>query len=92
AQGRIVGSLTVAKPNRSIAPFIARSQRVVMGWGGVLMGAALRIGLLAAWWLSRQLGALRRYAQAVTAGERAPLPGSSGEFAELGRALETMRE
>lgn len=92
AQGRIVGSLTVAKPNRSIAPFIARSQRVVMGWGGVLMGAALLIGLLAAWWLSHQLGALRRYAQAVTAGERAPLPGSSGEFAELGRALETMRE
>ncbi|MEN5059755.1 two-component system sensor histidine kinase CreC [Luteimonas sp. TWI1416] len=89
---RIVGVLTVAKPNRTIAPFIARSQATIMRWGGVLLGAALAIGLLAAWWLSRQLGALRRYADAVTAGERASLPSSAGEFADLGRALETMRE
>jgi len=90
--GRIVGVLTVAKPNSTIDPFIARSQAVVTRWGGVLMGAALAIGVLVAWWLSRQLGALRRYAQAVTAGERAPLPRAAGEFAELGRALATMRE
>ncbi|ASR42106.1 two-component system sensor histidine kinase CreC [Xanthomonas citri pv. mangiferaeindicae] len=89
---RIVGVLTVAKPNRTIAPFIARSQATILRWGGVLLGAALAIGLLAAWWLSRQLGALRRYADAVTAGERASLPRSAGEFADLGRALETMRE
>ncbi|RDZ27862.1 two-component system sensor histidine kinase CreC [Lysobacter silvisoli] len=89
--GRIVGSLTVAKPNRTIAPFIERSQRVVLRWGGVLMGAALLIGLIAAWWLSRQLGRLRRYAHAVTAGRRAELPEAAGEFGELGRALETMR-
>jgi two-component system sensor histidine kinase CreC len=78
---RIVGVLTVAKPNQTIAPFIARSQEVILRWGIVLLGAALAIGLLAAWWLSRQLGALRRYADAVTA----------GEFGDLGRALETMR-
>ena len=91
AQGRIVGVLTVAKPNRTIAPVIARSQAVVLRWGGVLLGAALLIGMIAAWWLSRQLGTLRRYANAVTAGERATLPRTSGEFDELGRALETMR-
>lgn len=91
ASGRIVGSLTVAKPNRAIAPFIARSQQVVLRWGWVLMGAALLVGLFAAWWLSRQLAALRRYADAATAGERAVLPRSAGEFADLGRALETMR-
>jgi two-component system sensor histidine kinase CreC len=89
--GRIVGVLTVAKPNRVIAPFIERSQRVVLRWGWLLLGTALLVGALAAWWLSRQLGGLRRYAQAVTAGERATLPESAGEFAELGRALETMR-
>lgn len=92
ARGRIVGVLTVAKPNRAIAPVIARSQNVVLRWGGVLLGAALLIGLFAAWWLSRQIGQLRRYAQAVTAGERAALPPSAGEFAELGRALATMRD
>ncbi|TXH72246.1 MAG: two-component system sensor histidine kinase CreC [Lysobacteraceae bacterium] len=88
---RIAGVLTVAKPNQAIAPFILRSQSKIMRWGLVLLGSALVIGLLAAWWLSRQLGALRLYAHAVTAGERATLPDSAGEFGELGRALETMR-
>ncbi|MFD0726074.1 two-component system sensor histidine kinase CreC [Lysobacter brunescens] len=90
-RSRIIGVLTVAKPNQTIAPFIAQSQAVILRWGGVLLGAALLIGLVAAWWLSRQLGALRRYADAVTAGERATLPDSAGEFGDLGRALETMR-
>ena len=89
--GGIVGSLTVAKPNRAIAPFIDRSQQVVLRWGWVLMGVALLVGLVASWWLSRQLAALRRYADAATAGERAVLPRTAGEFADLGRALETMR-
>jgi len=89
--GRIVGVLTVAKPNQTFAPFIARSQGIILNWGFVLLGAALLIGLLAAWWLSRQLGALRRYADAATAGERVLPPRSAGEFGDLGRALETMR-
>src|SRR5690606_15527585 len=46
--------------------------------------------------LSRQLAALRRYADAVAAGQRASLPAHgidrpAGEFADLGRALESMR-
>ncbi|ALN90644.1 two-component system sensor histidine kinase CreC [Lysobacter gummosus] len=89
--GRIVGVLSVAKPNRAIAPFIARSQSVVTRWGFVLMGAALLIGVGVSWWLSRQIGLLRRYAHAVTAGGRAAPPRAAGEFGELGRALETMR-
>jgi len=89
---RIVGVLTVAKPNQAIAPFIARSQDKILRWGFVLLGAALAIGMLAAWWLSRQLGALRQYADAVTAGQRISPPDVPGEFGDLGRALETMRE
>ena len=91
AEGRIAGVLTVAKPNRTIAPFIERSQSKVLRWGLALMGVSLLVGVLAAGWLSRQLGRLRRYAQAVTAGERVALPEVPGEFGELGRALETMR-
>ena len=90
-QGRIIGVLTVAKPNRVLQPFIERSQSIIGRWGALLLGVALLTGIAAAWWLSRQLGLLRRYAQAVTAGERATLPETAGEFAELGRALETMR-
>jgi two-component system sensor histidine kinase CreC len=89
---RIVGVLTVAKPNRAIAPFIERSQDTILRWGLLLLGTALAIGLLAAWWLSRQLGALRRYADAVTANERVAPPDAIGEFGDLGRALATMRE
>lgn len=89
---RIIGVLTVAKPNQTIAPFIAASQEVILRWGLVLLGVALLIGLLAAWWLSRQLGALRGFADAVTAGERVPPPDAAGEFGDLGRALATMRE
>lgn len=89
---RIIGVLTVAKPNRAMAPFIARSQNIIARWGFVLMGAALLVGLVAAWWLSRQLDVLRRYADAVSAGERAPQPRAAGEFGDLGRALHDMRE
>lgn len=89
---RIIGVLTVAKPNQTIAPFIARSQGTILRWGFALLGTALAIGLLAAWWLSRQLGELRRYADAVTAGERVAPPDSPGEFGDLSRALETMRD
>lgn len=91
-QDRIVGVLTVAKPNQTIAPFIARSQGTILRWGFVLLGTALMVGLLAAWWLSRQLTALRTYADAVTAGERVAPPGAPGEFGDLSRALETMRD
>src|SRR5690606_11599460 len=67
-------------------------ERIVRRWGLVLLGAAPTIGLFAAWWLSRQLGGLQRYARAVTEGERATLPRSAGEFRDLGLALETMRD
>lgn len=90
--GRLVGVLTVAKPNRALAPFIARSQATMLRWGLVLMGSALLVGLLAAWWLSRQLRTLRRYADAVSAGGRAAAPAAAGEFGDLGRALHDMRE
>lgn len=92
ADGRMIGVLTVSKPNRIVAPFIERSQRKVLQAGMILMAAALLAGVLAAWWLSRQLRVLRRYADAVTAGQRAPQPRVPGEFGELGNALHTMRE
>ena len=90
--GRIIGVLTVAKPNRIVAPFIERSQRKVRDAGIGLLLAALAVGIAVAWWISSQLGRLRRYADAVTRGERAPPPRAHGEFGVLGQALATMRE
>ena len=90
--GRVIGVLTVAKPNRTIEPFIAASQNTIVRWGALLLGVAFAIGLLVSLWFARELGRLQRYARAVTGGERALAPRGSGEFGELGHALETMRE
>jgi len=89
---RIIGVLTVAKPNQTVAPFIARSQGVIMTYGLLLIGGAAVIGVACTLWLVFGLRKLQRYARAVAAGERAemPLRGAS-ELAELGRAVEIMR-
>ena len=93
ADGAIIGSLTVAKANRSMEPFIVASQHAIMRQGGLLLGLSFLVGVLVTWWLSRALGSLGRYARAVTAGERVPPPElGRNEIGELGRALATMRE
>lgn len=90
---RIIGVLTVAKPNQTMAPFIERSQRKIMLYGLLLMGGASVIGVACTLWLVVGMRRLQRYARAAAAGERAqmPLRGAS-ELAELGRAMESMRE
>lgn len=88
---RIVGSLTVAKPNAAMQPFIERSQATVWRWGLVLMGGAFVIGLAMTGWLTRALGKLTAYARSAAAGERVAAPGGAGEIGELSRALERMR-
>lgn len=88
---RIVGSLTVAKPNAAMQPFIERSQAIVQRWGFVLMGGAFLIGLAMTGWLSHALGRLTAYARAVADGKRVAAPGGAGEIGELSRALERMR-
>ncbi len=89
---RLIGVLSLAQPNASIDPFIAASQRSIMRRGAWLIGLSALIGILITWWLMRGINRLNRYAQAVSAGERAPpLPARRDEIGDLGRALETMR-
>ncbi|MBU0620932.1 MAG: two-component system sensor histidine kinase CreC [Gammaproteobacteria bacterium] len=92
-QDKLIGVLTVAKPTLSVQPFIDRSRQRIERAGWWLMGGSLAIGLLFTWWLTRSIGLLRRYAREVSLGKKAQLPEmSSGELAELGRALAEMRE
>ncbi|PTU72866.1 two-component system sensor histidine kinase CreC [Pseudomonas mangrovi] len=92
ADGKIIGVVSVAKPNRSLMPYIQRSQRR-LGWlGAGLIGLGLLVGGLLSWWLSGSLRQLTRYAQAVSAGERAAVPRlRGGELAQLAEAVERMR-
>lgn len=91
--GRIVGVLTVAKPNSTVQPFVARSEKLIRERGFLLLAFAALIGMFFTWRLTRAIGRLRNYAQTISQGGKAPAPTSSAiELADLGRAIDTMRE
>ncbi|WP_175653411.1 two-component system sensor histidine kinase CreC [Pseudomonas sp. Marseille-P9899] len=90
--GTLIGVVTVAKPNRSLQPYVDRSEQhlITLGIGLIVLG--LLVGAALSWWLTRSLRRLTRYAQAVSAGERVALPHyRGGELAQLADAVERMR-
>lgn len=90
----IIGVVSVAKPNRSLQPFIDRSRNRLTILGSIIIAIGLLAGILFSWWLAAELRRLRKYALAVSAGQRAVLPESkiaSGELNQLASALESMR-
>src|SRR4249919_3384750 len=90
---RIIGVLTVAKPNARIQPFIDSSRQEILRQGWLLLGLSFLVGVAVTLWLSRSLATLGRYAKAVTSGERMPPPDlGRNEIGDLGRALATMRD
>jgi two-component system sensor histidine kinase CreC len=89
---KIIGSLTVAKPNRSLLPFIERAQLKIMRWGLLLFVLSLAIGVLFTWRFTSAIHRLRDYAIAVAQGKKASNPSSSNdELAELANAMQSMR-
>ncbi len=88
----IIGSLTVAKPNRAMLPFIQRAQMKILGWGALLLGMSILIGIWFTWRFTRAIHRLRDYAVAVSQGKKAAQPSSSNdELDELAKAMHTMR-
>jgi two-component system sensor histidine kinase CreC len=93
AGNRIVGVLTVAKANSTMQPFIERSQKIIRERGFLLLAVAALIGMFFTWRLTRAIGRLRNYALTISQGGKAPVPDSSAiELADLGRAIDSMRE
>ncbi|WP_029147470.1 two-component system sensor histidine kinase CreC [Methylophilus sp. 5] len=93
----LIGVLTVAKPNSTMQPFIARAQEKIMGWGllllALLLALSLCLGILFTWRFTRAIHRLRDYAIAVAQGKKVAAPDSSNdELAELAQAMKTMRE
>jgi two-component system sensor histidine kinase CreC len=75
-----------------MAPVIHRSERRILWAGGALLGIALLIGLLVAWWINRSISTLSRYADSVTTDTPLPQPNpGSSELHKLAQALENMR-
>ncbi|CAI8791400.1 two-component system sensor histidine kinase CreC [Pseudomonas sp. IT-P176] len=90
--GKIIGVVTVAKPNSSLQPYVDRTERRLLGYGAGLIGLGLLFGAALSWWLSVALRRLTAYAQAVSKGRRAELPHyRGGELAQLATAVEHMR-
>jgi len=89
---RIIGVVTVAKPNASVQPFIARAERRLVWLAVVLMITGLVLGGMLSAWLSHSIRRLTRFEDAVTAGGRPVIPDLPGdELAGLATALDTMR-
>jgi two-component system sensor histidine kinase CreC len=93
AGGRLVGVLTVAKPVTSIKIFITEILQKLGLAALVSVLAAAALSFLISTWITRPIGRLADYAQAVRDGRRAPPPGlGSPEIRTLGRAFEEMRD
>ncbi|MGQ8775776.1 two-component system sensor histidine kinase CreC [Serratia sp. NA_112.1] len=91
-QGKIIGVLSVGKPNSTMTPVIKRSERRILWAGALLLGIALLIGLGFVWWINRSIGRLVHYADGVAQGESLPLPIMGGhELTQLAQALDSMR-
>jgi two-component system sensor histidine kinase CreC len=89
---QIIGVVTVAKPNRSVQPFIERAQQRLGVLAVIFIAVALAIGALLSWWLSRAIRRVTVYADAVAAGGRPEVPRLPGrELAQLAGALDSMR-
>lgn len=88
----ILGSLTVAKPNRTLLPFIERAQQKIIRWGALLFILSLTVGGLFTWRFTSKINKLREYAILVSNGKSAIAPTSSNdELTELALAMQAMR-
>lgn len=92
AEGRIIGVLTVAKPLRTVQPFVERAERKILLSGVWLLGLSLAVGVAVTGWLVWSVRRLRRFALEVQVGERRAPPRLSGELGELASAMGAMRD
>ncbi|GKX52046.1 two-component system sensor histidine kinase CreC [Budvicia aquatica] len=92
SNGKIIGSLTVSKPNQTMQPVISRGERRIEIAAVILLGITLLIGAVFLWWINRSISRLVRYASEVADGKNVALPKmDSPELVSLANALESMR-
>ncbi len=91
-EDRIIGVVSVIKPEKSLQVFVARGrQKIIFTTFLILIGATI-IAAIFSYWLTRPINALTRYAQKISEGESARPPRStSTEFNNLAKAFDEMR-
>ncbi len=90
----IIGSLTVAKANRSFQHLIESAKQKVLKWLIVISLLALLIGAGITWRINRALDNLSQFANRLGQGKKAtkPLFRIFYEYQQLGDALEQMQQ
>lgn len=94
-KGEIIGVVTVAKPNETLAPYIAKAQHRLMYMMSVFIGVAISLGALLAWWFGRDMKRLQEFAHEASRGNRENINPKSfprGEMRLLAKAMSTMRQ
>lgn len=90
---KIVGSLTVSKPTRSINLFIQTARYQVIFAGTTAAVLIIILGMALSIWVTRPIKKMTQYARAIRDGQSTVLPKlSGGEIAEMGHAFEEMRQ
>ncbi len=92
-QGEIIGSVTVAKANRSVQPFIDKSRHNVLFYMVIMSVLVLFVGALLTWRIHSALNKLEDYADKMGRGEKVNKPTFRifYEYRTLSNALEKMR-
>lgn len=91
--GQIIGAVTVAKPNRTVEPFIRRATESLGRLGLMVIAIGIALGAILSIWLSRTIRRLTDFANAVTEGKRTEVPNLPGtELRHLAESLEGMRQ
>lgn len=90
---RIIGVLTVAKPNFSVQPFIDMAKSNIQNRGLLLVVLSLVAALTLSFWLTRSIRKLVNYASGISRGQHVNVPHlTETELAKLASAMNYMRQ
>ncbi|GLQ33356.1 two-component system sensor histidine kinase CreC [Litoribrevibacter albus] len=91
--GQIIGSLTVAKPNQTVQPFIDLALLKIKTTSFWLIVISIVIGAVFSFGLTRSIRKLVDYADSIANGRKVPVPKvGEVELTKLADAIENMRE
>jgi two-component system sensor histidine kinase CreC len=92
SENKIVGVLTVAKPNFSVQPFIDMAYKKIIERGLLLVIFSLVIALTIAFLLTRSIRKLVQYADNISHGKKVTIPNvHEKELANLASSIDNMR-
>jgi two-component system sensor histidine kinase CreC len=92
-KGVIIGSLTVAKANMSLQPFIEMAQTKIQTRGILLVLLSVLAAIIISYWLTVSIRKLTKYADKIAAGESVPVPRlKETELVKLSSSIDNMRQ